>query len=203
MVEMFDKNQSGGVDFTEFAALYAYIQDMKKAFNEADSDKSRGLNMQQVQSALSRVHGPLIAAGGAILIFTLFKIFDKKKQGKLDWPNFLKMALHLGKLRTGFEHTSAFQQSSHPQNFPTQQFAPSPSPMSSGQPGQQTGFGQPPYNPNMSSGQPGQNFSTPYPPPQQQGFGQQNQQSFGKRDVNPFEGFLSFANNILGTDMRR
>jgi len=191
MIEMFDKDQSQRIDFNEFAGLYAYIQDMKKAFNDADTDRSRGLNMQQVQTALSKVHGPLIAAGGAILIFTMFKIFDKKKQGKLDWPNFLKMALHLGKLRTGFEHTPKFQESfNKPQQFgaPTQNFPP-----------QQQGFmsqQQPPFNPQGPM-PPQQSFTSQYPP----------SDPYQKRDVssgaNPFDDFLSFANSILGTDMRK
>lgn len=179
MMGMFDKDKSGTIDFNEFAALYAYITDMKSAFNDSDTEGSRALDFQQVQSALGRVHGPLIAAGGAVLVYTLFKLFDKKKQSKLDWGSFLKLALRLGSLRTGFEHTPQFQQAANlPQQKPQQPaYKPQTQPYGQQAYGQQQPFGQPSYQPYQPQGQ-----------PQSGAYG------------GLFNNFLQYASRELGTD---
>jgi hypothetical protein len=66
---------------------------MKSAFNQADTEGSRSLNMEQVQHALGRVHGPLMAAAGAGLIFGMYKFYNKKQQSNMDWSSFLKVCI--------------------------------------------------------------------------------------------------------------
>lgn len=43
--------------------------------------------------ALGKIHGPWAFAGGAVLLFMLFKFFDKQHSGKLGWNNFLNLGL--------------------------------------------------------------------------------------------------------------
>jgi Ca2+-binding EF-hand superfamily protein len=194
MIEMFDKDKSGTIDFTEFDELYAYIQEMKSAFQSADTDGSRAINMDQMKMALGRVHGPMLYAGGAALAFALFKVYDKKKQGKLDWPNFLKSALRFGSLRTGFENNVGSQkpQSSYgKQQYPTQSY------------GGQQQYGQQQYG-QQQYGQPAQYGQ------QQYGYAQQSNPfaatsgGYYNKDIGGQEGadpmldqFVQFATGLL------
>jgi len=191
MIQMFDHDQSGRIDFTEFSELYSYVQEMKSAFQGADTDGTRSLNIDQVKMALGRVHGPLIAAGGAALVFGLAKMYDKKKKGNLDWPSFLKTALRFGSMRTGFEHKYQAQQ---PFQGATPYGGYSANP-NYGSP--VPGFKQQ-QQPQQSWGQPQQNWQQQ---PQQNW--QQNQPSmaygaYGTKDIsNLGDQFFQFAQSFL------
>jgi len=117
IMQMYDKNHNGTIDFNEFQQLWAYINELKQEFNNADTNKSGFLNFDQVKQALHKHHKALILAGGAATVYSLFKIHDIKKKENLDWSDFLKMSLHLGSLRSGYE-TQQFGQ----QQFGQQQF---------------------------------------------------------------------------------
>jgi len=188
MIEMFDKDKSGTIDFTEFEQLYAYVEDMKSAFQSAGAT-DKGLGIDQVKMALGKVHGPLMYAGGAALLFTLFKIYDKKRKGTLDWPDFLKTALKFGHLRSGFEKQNAQKISGGMGSFsqqPQQQFG--------GQYGGQQFGGQ--YG-QQSYGQ--QPYGQQYGQPQQQGFGNplEHLGNFYKNNSQMVDQFAQFASSML------
>lgn len=155
---------------------------MRTAFNGADQEHSRSLGIEQVQAAMSRIHGPWLVVGGGVLLFTLFKLFDKNKQGKLDWHHFLEMGLKFAGLRSRFEHNPyGISGGKHSLN------AQAPSSTAS-----QTGFnaGIPPFSAGSNmfgqsqqqpfAQQPQQNFGQPSQP-----FGQPPQQSYGQQQNRP------------------
>jgi len=189
MIQMFDRDQSGRIDFTEFSELYSYIQEMKSAFQSADTDGTRALNIDQVKMALGKVHGPLMYAGGAAVAFGLFKLYDKKKKGNLGWGDFLKTALKFGGMRTGFENKQHGQQSYQASN-PYGGYSSNPN----------YGSPMPPFKQQQ---QPQQNWGQP----QQQQQWQQNQPSmayggYGTKDIGAMgEQFMQFAQSFL--DMRK
>jgi len=122
MIEMFDKDKSGTIDFNEFNQLYSYIQEMKSAFNSSATSQDRSLNMEQVKTALGKIHGPWAFAGGAVLLFMLFKFFDKNHSGKMGWSNFMNLGLKFGGLRSKFGNSSSVPQQGFGPSGSTQQY---------------------------------------------------------------------------------
>lgn len=49
---MFDKDQSGKIEFNEFAALWKYIEQWKQCFQTFDKDRSGSIDSQELQAAL-------------------------------------------------------------------------------------------------------------------------------------------------------
>ncbi|KAJ1923225.1 hypothetical protein IWQ60_006005 [Tieghemiomyces parasiticus] len=52
MVNMFDKDNSGTIEFNEFAGLWKYIEDWKKCFFTFDQDRSGTIDAQELTRAL-------------------------------------------------------------------------------------------------------------------------------------------------------
>jgi Ca2+-binding EF-hand superfamily protein len=50
---MFDKDQSGTIDFPEFCNLWTYIQQWKGVFDRYDRDRSGAIEMSELQTALN------------------------------------------------------------------------------------------------------------------------------------------------------
>ncbi|KAL1918742.1 uncharacterized protein VTP21DRAFT_2764 [Calcarisporiella thermophila] len=73
MVNMFDTDNSGTINFQEFAGLWKYIEDWKRLFQTFDTDKSGTINAQELQNAL-RTFGYNLSPS---FIDLLIKKFDK------------------------------------------------------------------------------------------------------------------------------
>jgi len=108
MMDMFDKDHSGTIDYNEFYQLWNYINQMKQEFHQAGGTH-KGLDIEGVKAALGRHHKALMLAGGAATVFTLFKLHDLHKKGKLEWPHFMRLGLHMGALRNKFERNQGNQ----------------------------------------------------------------------------------------------
>jgi hypothetical protein len=124
MIEMFDKDQSGTIDFNEFAALAGYLRQMKESFQQNDTTRSGSwetdlyepsctlpsLDTREAETALSRGVGTYV--GGATLGVLLGPLISQyaKGQGRLDWKTFVKIALALAIMKTMFlkKGTSGF-----------------------------------------------------------------------------------------------
>ncbi|RUS24316.1 hypothetical protein BC938DRAFT_473791 [Jimgerdemannia flammicorona] len=52
MMNMFDSDNSGTINFNEFAGLWKYIEDWKKCFQTFDADGSGTINFQELKTAL-------------------------------------------------------------------------------------------------------------------------------------------------------
>ncbi len=113
IIKLYDKNGDGVIEFDEFEDLYKYIQEMRRTFN-AGKNQSHEITYDKAHDVLSRtLHGPALIAAPALL-YTLWKMFDKhvrptqmitycKNSGKLNWKQFLLLALELKALQHGYE----------------------------------------------------------------------------------------------------
>jgi len=110
IMTMFDKEHTGRIDFAEFGQLYNYVSELKQEFTKADTSRTGSLDMDQVKSAMHRHHKALMLAGGVATVYSLFKLHDLHKKGKLEWPHFLRLGLHMGALRSNYESSGAQQQ---------------------------------------------------------------------------------------------
>lgn len=52
---MFDKDQSGTINFSEFCNLWTYIQQWKGVFDRYDRDRSGAIEMHELQTALNEM----------------------------------------------------------------------------------------------------------------------------------------------------
>jgi len=52
-MKVFDKDNSGQIDFFEFATLYQFLTNMMNAFTSADTDRSGSLDAREIWSAVS------------------------------------------------------------------------------------------------------------------------------------------------------
>ena len=50
---MFDRDQSGTINFQEFGALWKYIQDWQTTFRSYDRDNSGSIDQRELQTALT------------------------------------------------------------------------------------------------------------------------------------------------------
>ena len=52
-VGMFDRKQSGSIDFHEFQALWKYVTDWQKCFRSFDQDNSGSIDRRELKNALT------------------------------------------------------------------------------------------------------------------------------------------------------
>jgi len=102
MMEMFDVDRNGQLNFQEFLALYNYILQMKQAYDQFNRG-GNGLTLVDAQSAVGTHRSLGSMSGISQLIPSLFPLFDKTGSGRLDMNGFLKMACYLGKIMTNYE----------------------------------------------------------------------------------------------------
>ena len=50
---MFDRDQTGTINFQEFGALWKYIQDWQTTFRSYDRDNSGSIDQQELKTALT------------------------------------------------------------------------------------------------------------------------------------------------------
>jgi hypothetical protein len=53
---MFDRDNSGAIEFNEFMALWKYIMDWEKTFRSYDKDNSGGIDKEELQIGKKRQH---------------------------------------------------------------------------------------------------------------------------------------------------
>jgi len=133
MVDMFDMNGSGDIDFQEFKGLFNYIQQMQNAYNQYGSGGY--MNSTNIQSALYTHPSIATAQSRGIDVNSVLSSFGSSSGRNLNFMEFLTIALAVGKLlsRSGAPSGGSKYGSSYGQ----QQYAP--------QYGQQYGYGAPGY----------------------------------------------------------
>jgi len=100
MIGMFDRNNSGTIDFDEFGALWKYVTDWQACFRSFDRDNSGTIDRNELHTALTsfgyRLHPTTIDM--------LLKKFDRIGQGCVAFDDFIQCCVVLHQL------TSAFRQ---------------------------------------------------------------------------------------------
>jgi len=100
IVGMFDRNNSGTIDFEEFGALWKYVTDWQSCFRSFDRDNSGTIDRNELQTALTsfgyRLHPSTVDM--------LLKKFDRIGHGSVAFDDFIQCCVVLHTL------TSAFRQ---------------------------------------------------------------------------------------------
>jgi len=99
LVQVFDKDRNGKIDFVEYASMHKFISHMRQAFIAADTDRSGRIEAREILQALSGAGFSYLSMGS---IQELLRKFDKSKKG-LDWREFLLMAAHIANVRSVFQ----------------------------------------------------------------------------------------------------
>uniref|UniRef100_A0A6B2LHS4 EF-hand domain-containing protein n=1 Tax=Arcella intermedia TaxID=1963864 RepID=A0A6B2LHS4_9EUKA len=99
LVQVFDSDRNGKIDFVEYASMHKFISHMRQAFLNADADKSGRIEAKEIFEALR-------GAGFNYLtlptVQELLNKFDKSRRG-LDWREFLMMVAHIAHVRSVFQ----------------------------------------------------------------------------------------------------
>ncbi|KAG2209696.1 uncharacterized protein EV154DRAFT_605957 [Mucor mucedo] len=104
MVNMFDADNSGTINFNEFSGLWKYIEDWKRCFQAFDADRSGSINQSEMGNAL-RSFGFNVSPK---FIATLIQKFDRyatiKNTGKGDvsFDNFVQACVTMKTLTDSF-----------------------------------------------------------------------------------------------------
>jgi len=97
LVKVFDKDQSGTIEFNEYVALQRFLEDMQNAFFIADKTNTVTIDAQQVHAAFSQ-------AGFDVSMGTVQASVKKYSQtGGLDFPSFLFLCAHFAHCRSIYE----------------------------------------------------------------------------------------------------
>jgi len=99
LVQVFDKDRSGNIDFFEYASMHKFISHMRQAFLAADADRSGRIDAHEIHQALSNASFNYLSMGS---ILELLHKFDRSRLG-LEWREFLLMAAHIALVRSVFE----------------------------------------------------------------------------------------------------
>ncbi|KAG1311345.1 hypothetical protein G6F64_003874 [Rhizopus arrhizus] len=102
MVNMFDKDNSGTIDFNEFAGLWRYIEDWKRCFQTFDRDNSGNIDQSEMSMALKSFGYNLSDR----FINTLIQKFDKyghsAQKGNVTFDNFVQACVTVKTLTDSF-----------------------------------------------------------------------------------------------------
>lgn len=88
---MFDRRNSGQINFDDFGALWKYIIDWKKCFLSFDKDQSGNIDKSELQTAL-RTFGYSLSDN---LVSTLVRKFDRHGNGTILFDDFIQCCVVL------------------------------------------------------------------------------------------------------------
>ena len=98
MVNMFDTDNSGTINFNEFSGLWKYIEDWKRCFQAFDADRSGSINQAEMGNAL-RSFGFNVSPK---FIATLIQKFDRYGKGDVTFDNFVQACVTMKTLTDSF-----------------------------------------------------------------------------------------------------
>jgi len=98
LIRIFDTDNSGEIDFNEYAALHKFLLSMQVAFKKADTDGNGRLDSTEIHNAL-RESGFNISFNACNC---LHRKYNKTGQG-LDMAEFIALVAHIALARSIFE----------------------------------------------------------------------------------------------------
>jgi programmed cell death protein 6 len=88
---MFDRKNSGSINFEEFGALWKYVTDWQNCFRSFDRDNSGNIDQQELRQALV-TFGYRLSEG---LVTMLLKKFDRNGSGTIYFDDFIQCCIVL------------------------------------------------------------------------------------------------------------
>jgi len=98
MIGMFDRNNSGTIDFDEFGALWKYVTDWQACFRSFDRDNSGTIDRNELNTALTSFGYRLSPQ----TVDMLLKKFDRIGQGYVAFDDFIQCCVVLHTLTASF-----------------------------------------------------------------------------------------------------
>ncbi|CAG8489290.1 22713_t:CDS:2, partial [Racocetra persica] len=98
MMNMFDTDNSGTINFSEFVGLWRYIEDWKRCFQKFDVDGSGTINFQELKTAL-KTFGYNLSDN---FVSLLLKKYDKYGRGDVTFDNFVQSCVTIKTLTDAF-----------------------------------------------------------------------------------------------------
>lgn len=98
MIGMFDRDNSGAIEFNEFEALWQYVTDWQRTFRSYDQDNSGTIDRQELKTALTNFGYRLSERMYTLLITK----FDRSDKGSINFDDFIQCCLILQILTNAF-----------------------------------------------------------------------------------------------------
>lgn len=98
MIGMFDKNNSGTINFEEFGALWKYVSDWQACFRSFDKDSSGNVDRNELKTALTNFGYRLSDNFYNLLI----RKFDRSGRGVINFDDFIQCCVVLHTLTASF-----------------------------------------------------------------------------------------------------
>lgn len=99
MISMFDRDNSGAIEFNEFIALWQYVTDWQKTFRSYDTDNSGSIDKNELKMALTNFGYRLSDKIYSMLITK----FDKRGQNSILFDDFIQCCVVLQVLTKSFK----------------------------------------------------------------------------------------------------
>ncbi|KAF9904118.1 Programmed cell death protein 6, partial [Lobosporangium transversale] len=98
MMNMFDTDNSGQINFAEFSGLWKYIEEWRACFVAFDQDKSGSIDFNELKTAM-RSFGYNLTDD---FLKLLIKKYDRKGRGNVSFDNFVQIAVTVKSLTDAF-----------------------------------------------------------------------------------------------------
>ncbi|XP_041378680.1 programmed cell death protein 6-like [Gigantopelta aegis] len=99
MIGMFDRDQSGTINFQEFGALWKYIQEWQTTFRSYDRDNSGSIDQSELKTALTNFGYRLSDRFYGLLI----RKFDRTGSGNIAFDDFIQCCVVIQTLTNSFK----------------------------------------------------------------------------------------------------
>lgn len=100
MIGMFDRDNSGTINFQEFSALWKYITDWLNCFRSFDTDNSGNIDRNELKSALTSFGYRLSENFYNILL----RKFDRDGRNSIVFDDFIQLCVVLQTLTAAFRY---------------------------------------------------------------------------------------------------
>ncbi|KAK3828152.1 MAG: hypothetical protein J3Q66DRAFT_376450 [Benniella sp.] len=98
MMNMFDTDNSGQINFAEFSGLWKYIEEWRACFSAFDKDKSGSIDFEELKTAMKSFGYNL----SDNFLRVVIKKYDKKGRGDVSFDNFVQIAVTVKSLTDAF-----------------------------------------------------------------------------------------------------
>ncbi|KAI7824826.1 hypothetical protein BC939DRAFT_396365 [Gamsiella multidivaricata] len=98
MMNMFDTDNSGQINFAEFSGLWKYIEEWRACFRAFDRDQSGSIDFDELRTAM-RSFGYHLSDN---FLKLLIKKYDKNGRGDVSFDNFVQIAVTVKSLTDAF-----------------------------------------------------------------------------------------------------
>ncbi|XP_013785976.1 programmed cell death protein 6-like [Limulus polyphemus] len=100
MIGMFDRDNSGTINFEEFCSLWKYVTDWLNCFKSFDRDNSGNIDKNELQAALTSFGYRLSER----FYSTLIRKFDRDAMGSVKFDDFIQLCVLLQTLTAAFRY---------------------------------------------------------------------------------------------------